>query len=462
MELYRSYLQDEEYSDRVRTLVQAAFLRGMKGRLSYQTSKELYGEVMVNSVTRLEQFAACAFAHFAMYGLHLSERELYGVKAADLGIIFHRALELFSRRLQAQKIAWNEISQEEQARLIDECVEEISAEYGDGILHGSTREEYTITRIKRILRRTVWTLHRQLLAGEFKPVGFEVSFAEAGNLESVNVRFGKNGRIRLQGRIDRVDTADTSDCVYVKIVDYKSGNTKFDPVSLYYGLQLQLVVYLNAALEMERRLHADKKVVPAGIFYYHLDDPVLDKAAEDSPEKIQEKLLKKLRPDGVLNGDMTVLRLLDREIGADSLVIPAGLKKDGSIKAASSIVSTEQFEQVSKFASYKMKRMAKEIADGVIAAEPFADRQHTACDYCIYSDVCGFDRKIPGMSQKRMMDFSKKEIWEKIAQEAQEQEEQEDEQTGQELRVEVEQEEKMAQWMNVRTDKEEMEELPWQ
>lgn len=462
MELYRSYLQDEEYSDRVRTLVQAAFLRGMKGRLSYQTSKELYGEVMVNSVTRLEQFAACAFAHFAMYGLHLSERELYGVKAADLGIIFHRALELFSRRMQAQKIAWNEISQEEQACLIDECVEEISAEYGDGILHGSAREEYTITRIKRILRRTVWTLHRQLLAGEFKPVGFEVSFAEAGNLESVNVRFGKNGRIRLQGRIDRVDTADTSDCVYVKIVDYKSGNTKFDPVSLYYGLQLQLVVYLNAALEMERRLHADKKVVPAGIFYYHLDDPVLDKAAEDSPEKIQEKLLKKLRPDGVLNGDMTVLRLLDREIGADSLVIPAGLKKDGSIKVASSIVSTEQFEQVSKFASYKMKRMAKEIADGVIAAEPFADRQHTACDYCIYSDVCGFDRKIPGMSQKRMMDFSKKEIWEKIAQEAQEQEEQEDEQTGQELRVEVEQEEKMAQWMNVRTDKEEMEELPWQ
>ena len=462
MELYRSYLQDEEYSDRVRTLVQAAFLRGMKGRLSYQTSKELYGEVMVNSVTRLEQFAACAFAHFAMYGLHLSERELYGVKAADLGIIFHRALELFSRRLQAQKIAWNEISQEEQARLIDECVEEISAEYGDGILHGSAREEYTITRIKRILRRTVWTLHRQLLAGEFKPVGFEVSFAEAGNLESVNVRFGKNGRIRLQGRIDRVDTADTSDCVYVKIVDYKSGNTKFDPVSLYYGLQLQLVVYLNAALEMERRLHADKKVVPAGIFYYHLDDPVLDKAAEDSPEKIQEKLLKKLRPDGVLNGDVTVLRLLDREIGADSLVIPAGLKKDGSIKAASSIVSTEQFEQVSKFASYKMKRMAKEIADGVIAAEPFADRQHTACDYCIYSDVCGFDRKIPGMRQKRMMDFSKKDIWEKIAQEVQEQEEQEDEQTGQELRVEVEQEEKMAQWMNVRTDKEEMEELPWQ
>lgn len=445
MELYRSYLQDEAYRDRVRTLVQAAFLRGMQGRLSYQTSKELYGEVMVNSVTRLEQFAACAFAHFAMYGLHLSERELYGVKAADLGIIFHRAMELFSRRLQAQNTDWNEISQEEQARLIDACVEEIAAEYGDGVLHGSAREEYTITRIKRILRRTVWTLHRQLLAGEFKPVGFEVSFAEAGDLESVNVRFGKTGRIRLQGRIDRVDTADTPDCVYVKIVDYKSGNTKFDPVSLYYGLQLQLVVYLNAALEMERRLHADKKVVPAGIFYYHLDDPVLDKDADASPEEIQEKLLKKLRPDGVLNGDMEVLRLLDREIAGDSLVIPAGLKKDGSLKAASSAVSTEQFEQISRFAAHKMKRMAQEIADGVIAAEPFADKQRTACDYCIYSDVCGFDRKIPGMSQKRLADLSKKEVWEKIAQEADEEEEQEE-----------------MEMAAPRAESGETEELPWQ
>lgn len=469
MELYRNYLLDEAYCDRVKTLVQAAFQRGMQGRLSYQTSKELYGEVMVNSVTRLEQFAACAFAHFALYGLHLSQRQLYGVKAADLGIIFHRAMELFSRKLQAQERDWNTISQEEQARLMDACVDEIAAEYGDGILHGSAREEYTITRIKRILRRTVWTLHRQLLAGEFKPAGFEVSFAEAGNLKAVNVRFGKSGRIRLQGRIDRVDTADTPDCVYVKIVDYKSGNTKFDPVSLYYGLQLQLVVYLNAALEMERRLHTDKKVVPAGIFYYHLDDPVLDKDAEASPEEIEEKLLKKLRPDGVLNGDMEVLRLLDREIAGDSLVIPAGLKKDGSLKAASSAVSTEQFEQLSRFASHKMRCMAQEISDGVIAAEPFADRQHTACDYCIYSDVCGFDRKIPGMRQNRVPELSKKEVWEKIAQEAENAKAQEEEEmadsiaktTGEDSIWETGNME--PEWMSVQTvGEEETEELPWQ
>lgn len=417
MELYSMYLKDAQYSSRVKELVCAAFARGMKGQLSYRTSKELYGEVMAGSVTRLEEFAACAFAHFATYGLRLSERDRYGVKAADLGIIFHRAMELFSRRLQKDGRDWADYSKEEQAVMMERCVDEVAQEYGAGVLHGSAREEYTIRRIKRILCRAIWALHEQICAGSFRPVGFEVSFADVGDLEAVNVRFGENGRVRLQGRIDRIDTVETEDTVYVKIVDYKSGTTKFDPVSLYYGLQLQLVVYLNAALEMERRLHRDKEVIPAGIFYYHLEDPVLEKEAEANDEKMREKLLKKLRPDGILNADGQIPRLMDRNLSGDSLVIPAGLKKDGMLKATSSAVSTEQFWQLSGFVSRKLSEMAEKILQGCILAKPFADRTHSTCDYCAYSDVCGFDRRIPGMYEKRTAELSKAEAWEKIAQE---------------------------------------------
>ena len=420
MELYASYLRDGQYADCVRQLARAAFAQGGQERLSYHTARELYGEAMTASVTRLEQFASCAFAHFASYGLRLSERELYGVRAVDLGIIFHRAMELFSRKLQGEGRDWTEISVEEQGALMESCVDEVAQEYGDGVLHGSARDEYTVRRVKRILCRTAWAMHEQLRAGQFRPVGFEVSFADIGDLEAVHVRFGEGGTIRLQGRIDRIDTAEADDSVYVKIVDYKSGATKFDPVSLYYGLQLQLVVYLNAALEMER----GSQVVPAGIFYYHLDDPILEREEGATEEQMREKLLKKLRPDGVLNSDMKVLRMLDGKLSGDSLVIPAGLKKDGTLKASSDAVTTEQFVQLSAFVSKKMADMAEEILQGSIEARPFEDKTHSACDFCVYADVCGFDRKIPGKCRKRTAELGEDEVWEKIAAETASDEEQ--------------------------------------
>ncbi len=419
LELYGQYRKDPSYSGRVLELVQAAFADGVPGKLSYYTTRDLYGEVMTNSVTRLEQFASCAFAHFALYGLRLSERELFGVRPADLGILFHRSLELFSQRIARSGRDWAELTEQEQTALMERCVDEVTGSYGADGLHENARAEYTVRRLKRILCRAAWALHEQLVAGRFRPVGFEVSFDDAAELEAVNVRFAENGRMRLQGRIDRIDTVETEDTVYVKIVDYKSGMTQFDPVSLYYGLQLQLVVYLNAALELEQAQHPGKQVVPAGIFYYHLQDPVLEKEAGMDNAQARERLLKKLRPDGILNSDETVLRLLDGQLSGDSLVIPVGLKKDGQPKAYSSVASGEQLDVLSRYVKQKLARTGEQMLRGEIAASPSSDGKYSACEYCQYSDVCGFDRKLPGMHVRRLPALSKKEVWERMEQECQ-------------------------------------------
>lgn len=416
-ELYRSYAQDDEYRERVRKLVQAAFSGGAARQLSFSASKKLYGEVMTNSVTRLEQFAACAFAHFAMYGLRLRERELYGVKPADLGILFHRSLDLFSRRIAVSGRDWTELTEQEETILMEQCVDEVSEKYGADALHSDARSAYTINRLKRILCRSAWVLHEQLAAGSFRPSGFEVSFADAGNLETVNVSLGGHGRMHLQGRIDRIDTAQTEDAVYVKVVDYKSGMAEFDPVSFYYGLQLQLVVYLNAALEMEQRLHPERVAVPAGIFYYRMQDPVLEKEAGADEAAMRERLLKKLRPDGIINEDDEVLELLDHGFSGDSLVIPAGRKKDGSLKAASKTVTPEQFQTLSRFARRKLTQLGERMLGGEVAPDPYEADGRTPCDYCDYADVCGFDRKIPGSCPHRLEPLGKDEVWIRMGQE---------------------------------------------
>lgn len=416
-ELYRSYAQDDEYRERVRKLVQAAFSGEAARQLSFSASKKLYGEVMTNSVTRLEQFAACAFAHFAMYGLRLRERELYGVKPADLGILFHRSLDLFSRRIAVSGRDWTELTEQEETILMEQCVDEVSEKYGADALHSDARSAYTINRLKRILCRSAWVLHEQLAAGSFRPSGFEVSFADAGNLETVNVSLGGHGRMHLQGRIDRIDTAQTEDAVYVKVVDYKSGMAEFDPVSFYYGLQLQLVVYLNAALEMEQRLHPERVAVPAGIFYYRMQDPVLEKEAGVDEAAMRERLLKKLRPDGIINEDDEVLELLDHGFSGDSLVIPAGRKKDGSLKAASKTVTPEQFQTLSRFARRKLTQLGERMLGGEVAPDPYEADGRTPCDYCDYADVCGFDRKIPGSCPHRLEPLGKDEVWIRMEQE---------------------------------------------
>mgnify|MGYP002225497155 CR=1 FL=1 len=127
--------------------------------------------------------------------------------------------------------------------------------------------------MKRIMERTIWALTRQVRAGNFIPSNFEVPFLSSSDLKAVNIALSDEETMRLKGRIDRIDLYETEDEVLVKVVDYKSGNKVFDLQEFYYGLQMQLVVYLNAALEMEQRIHPDKKIKPAGIFYYAMKDP---------------------------------------------------------------------------------------------------------------------------------------------------------------------------------------------
>ena len=412
-ELYRMYDSDEAYRQRVRKLAEAAFSLEEGGRLSYQTSKVLYGEVLKNSVTRLEQFAACAFAHFAAYGLRLRERELFEVRPVDLGIVFHRSMELFSRQLQAKGWDWGEISREAAEPIMEQCVEQVAEEYGSRLLHSSARAEYTICRIKRILCRSFWAMHEQIKAGRFRPKGFEISFEDAGDLDAVRMELKPQARMQLQGRIDRIDEVETEEEVYIKIVDYKSGHARFDPVSVYYGLQLQLLVYMNAALELERRQQKEKKVIPAGVFYYQMQDPILDRDGKAAVGKDdRERLLKELRPQGLVNKNPEILHALDADMGTDSKVIPVSLKKDGTPRAGSGVASTGEFEQLGRYVNRKLMEMGRGILEGEIAPNPMEDGKQSACDLCIYSSVCGFDRKLPEIFKTRKVSVTKEEAWE--------------------------------------------------
>ena len=409
--MYRAYEADAVGRD---LLTRAAFRRYRESGLSRIVARALYGQQLENSVSRLETYAACACRHFLQYGLSLQEREEFGFEASDMGTVYHAVLENFAGKLAESNLTWWDFTENFAAKAVKESVEAYAATYGETVLYSSARNEYAITRMSRILTRTVLTLQKHLKQGSFQPDDYELSFRFAEDLDSIHVDLSEDEKMHLQGRIDRIDVSEDAEHVYVKVIDYKSGNRKFDLAALYYGLQLQLVVYMNAAMEMESRKHPDKEIVPAALLYYHIDDPTIETPVELTDEQINEQILAKLRMNGVVNSDPEVVERLDRYMQDKSVVIPVEKKKDGSFSARSGVLSREEMQLISSYVDAKIRSIGREILDGKIAANPYEKGNEEACTYCAYKKVCGFDGSIPGYEKRQLEDLDKQALMQRM------------------------------------------------
>lgn len=411
LELFRHFMMNEEQRESVEKLVDAAFYAYEERGIGKMAAKALYGTVLGGSVTRLEQYASCAYAHFLNYGLELAERQQYELAAMDIGNLFHDSIDLCFKRMKEQGGDWKTIGEEERKALVHGVVTEVTEEYGNTILKSSARNAWLARKVEKITDRTIWALAEQLKKGDFTPVGFEVSFSAADNLKAMKIPLSEAEALHLKGRIDRMDLCEDEEHIYVKIIDYKSGGTSFDLTALYYGLQLQLVVYMDAALEMEERRNPDKTVIPAGIFYYNINDPVIEREGDMSPEAIDRRILKELRMNGLVNSELEVISHLDHEIETESDVIPVAMKNGLIQEAKSSVAGGKRFSALKRYVNEKLKTEGREILDGVVAVNPYKQGNKTACDYCPYHAVCGFDLKTSGFGFRKFKPLKSEEIW---------------------------------------------------
>lgn len=372
-ELYNWYKKNPKWQEKVERFLEAGYYRKPLDALTEEAAERLYGEEFETSITRMERFAVCAFSHFLTYGLGLREREEYDFQAADLGNVCHRALERFSYKVEREAGDWLKLTEEKRKQYVEESVEEAIADYGNSILYSSSRNAYLIVRMKRMLEKTVWALTKQLAAGDFKPAAYELRFAN--------------------GKIDRVDTCEDGDCVYVKVIDYKTGSKSFDVTALYHGLQLQLMVYMDAALQLEQKKHPEKEILPAGVFYYRIQDPLIDRPKEGEE---QESILKELKPDGMISLEKEVLEHLDHCMVGESSVIPVKYNKNGSLSKSSKAASAQDFYLMMKYAVNKVEEIRQKILSGDVKVNPYRRGTETSCDYCSYRQICGFDTKMEG------------------------------------------------------------------
>ena len=401
-QLISTLLENEEcgelFKDNLLNAVDSAFFTGvLTGRdsISKAVASIIYGSTIIGSVTKLEQYARCSLSYFLKYGLSLKEREVFSFEARDMGTLLHSVMEKYAVRIMDKKLNWTEIDDEQMEELVGESIAECMDDPYFSILASTSRHRYMTERIHRISMRSIKMLTEHLAAGDFVPKGTEISFSSASNLDSLTFKLSESEIMKFTGKIDRLDTYSDDEHLYIKIIDYKSGDKSLDLVEVYRGLSLQLVVYLNAATEILSRNieNIDKDIVPAGILYYHIDDPLVEGQLDEDEDSVALKIRKELKMRGLVNSDETVLELMDHELEGTSEIIPVSKNNDGGLSKNSAAVSTEKFNIISEYVNDKIRSLGREILDGNIKAEPHSAKavDRNKCNFCPYVDICKFN-----------------------------------------------------------------------
>lgn len=321
-------------------------------------------------------------------------------------------MEEFTKKLKEDNLEWRGLEREHCNIMSDAVVDKVVLEHKHGIMESSSRYKYLTNRLKRISRRALWTMTEHIKKGGFKPLEYELSFGLNQAYPPIEIELQDGEKILLEGRIDRIDIFDADKHSFVKIIDYKSGDKDFNLSDVYNGLQLQLIVYLDAVLSNGDKLNRES-MKPAGIFYYKIDDPMV-KTDEKGLDIIEKEIQKKLKMKGLVLKDVNIVKEMDREINGYSNIIPVGINKDNGFYSNSSVVDNEEFQGLILHVKKLIKEITREMLKGKVCIEPTKSGNQSACTYCSYRSICQFDIMFEENNHKNVKKFTDIEVLEKV------------------------------------------------
>lgn len=384
--------------------------------LSYQNTLEyinkklvqrLYGERFHTSVSQLEKFVSCPFAYYLRYGLSAKNREVYRLETPDLGSFLHEVIDRFATYILENDKVWRDLTKEECDQLVDQIVGEVLQGFKHNLLNSSSRLKQLSIKLKRLVKRMVWVITLQIKSGEFEVIGNEVEFGEDKTYPPIVITFPDKTQMILNGKIDRIDMAQTEEGNFIRIIDYKSSSKQIKLSDVYYGIQLQLLTYLDA-IPMEN-------IIPGGVFYLELNDPMMRANRDMSKEEIEQMILKELRMKGLVLANARLIKAIDQNMDKESNVIQLAVKKDGGYSKMP-VATEEQFHALQLHIQNVLKEIGMEIMNGNVKNEPIKRKKATACTYCDYRLICQFDRKL-GNCFRVLDELSDEEAMKKIVNE---------------------------------------------
>ena len=379
------------YSDRLAALKRGINKEEIKIR-DKEIATKLFGLNMYMSASRTEVYHKCPFEYFCKYGLNAQPRKTAELDPMQKGTAIHYILEKLISAYGSDELC----SMEKADR--DKCVFDILEEYfKENLTSGEEmgeRFDYLFRQLGLTVCEVVDRLVAEFANSNFVPVAFELSIDSDGEVDTYNIPLPDGGTLKIKGSVDRVDVAEQNGTSYVRVVDYKSGGKRFDLNEVFYGLNMQMLIYLFAIWKNGFRDY--KNIIPAGILYMPVNAPFVETERDENEKTIEQKKLKGTKMNGMVLDDSRVIYMMDNS--GSGMFVPASIKKDGT--NGGNLISIKQMELLMKRCEKILEKMAVDLHNGIIHVMPAhaANSQspyNDVCKYCDYKDVCHVDENTP-------------------------------------------------------------------
>jgi ATP-dependent helicase/nuclease subunit B len=387
----------------------------------------LYGDTIYASVSKLEEFYRNEYSYFLKYGLKLQERETADLSPADTGQYFHAAMEHFVAILNAANLNFNEVNQEQIEQVTKQLLAELGQDQQFDQFKGTYRMGYLRKQLDRTITSMVGAILKQLARTRMRPIAAEQMFGQIGTqtgLPALNFKINEQKSISVRGKIDRIDKIQIDDEQYLGVIDYKSSSRKFDFSDAYYGLAMQMLMYLDVVQRNREQIDPGHAAKISSALYMIFKDPLL-KAKDlkhNETDEIQQAVFKEFGLNGFMLNDLELLKGIDKTMAdtGQTNIYPIGFTKKGELTKASqnSLVDEIELQNLIKHAELKVIEAGRRIFEGELNLNPIQKSDNTtALTYSPYKEIMQFDAMLPENNYNIIEKIDKDEVLKRIEEE---------------------------------------------
>lgn len=152
---------------------------------------KLYGETIQTSVSKLEQYASCAFSYYLKYALRLKEQERAQIKAMDTGSFLHDLIDSFLEYVKEQNISLKEMEETEVDKIVKQLVTEKLQLEKNYIFTINQKYQFLVVRLTKLLKTALLHILASLRESNFEVLGNEIEFKKRKRLSTNRDYFRK-------------------------------------------------------------------------------------------------------------------------------------------------------------------------------------------------------------------------------------------------------------------------------